>query len=110
MERPRRVIVTADDFGAAVAVNEAVEDGHLRGILSAASLMVGAEAAADAVERARRLPRLGVGLHVVLVDGRTVLPPEQLPDLVGPEVGCPMTRSARAPHLLSSRRAPPGRG
>jgi hopanoid biosynthesis associated protein HpnK len=44
--------------------------------------MVSGAALADAVERAKRLPRLGVGLHLVLVDGRPVLPPEQLPDLV----------------------------
>jgi hopanoid biosynthesis associated protein HpnK len=81
----RRLIVTADDFGVAVPVNEAVEEGHSRGILSAASLMVAAPAAGDAVERARRLPNLGVGLHLVLVDGQPVLPPEKLPDLVGPD-------------------------
>jgi hopanoid biosynthesis associated protein HpnK len=44
--------------------------------------MVGSPAAADAVARARRLPRLCVGLHIVLVEGRPVLPPERLPDLV----------------------------
>ena len=44
--------------------------------------MVGAPAAADAVDRARRLPRLRVGLHVVLVCGRPVLPPAAIPDLV----------------------------
>ena len=44
--------------------------------------MVGAPAAADAILRARRLPRLRVGLHLVLVEGRPVLPPECLPDLV----------------------------
>jgi hopanoid biosynthesis associated protein HpnK len=44
--------------------------------------MVAAAAAADAVERARRLPRLRVGLHLVLVDGAPALPPEQVPDLV----------------------------
>jgi hopanoid biosynthesis associated protein HpnK len=44
--------------------------------------MVGAPAAGDAVERARRLPSLAVGLHVVLVHGRPVLPPERVPDLV----------------------------
>jgi chitin disaccharide deacetylase len=44
--------------------------------------MVGAPACADAVARARRLPRLGVGLHLNLVEGRPVLPPEQVPDLV----------------------------
>ena len=80
----KQLIVTADDFGVAVPVNEAVEFGHRNGILTGASLMVTAPAAADAVERARRLPTLGVGLHVVLVDGRPALPPEQIPDLVQP--------------------------
>ncbi len=44
--------------------------------------MVGAPAAAGAVALARRLPRLRVGLHVTLVDGVPVLPPEAVPDLV----------------------------
>src|SRR5436309_3825949 len=44
--------------------------------------MVGAGAAADAVERARRLPTLKVGLHLVLVEGRPVLPSSEIPDLV----------------------------
>jgi hopanoid biosynthesis associated protein HpnK len=79
----KRLIVTADDFGLTIPVNEAVEEGHRRGILTAASLMVTGEAAADAVARAKRLPRLGVGLHLVLVDGVPVLPPEQIPALVG---------------------------
>ncbi|MGE5202643.1 MAG: hopanoid biosynthesis-associated protein HpnK [Acidobacteriota bacterium] len=82
---PKQLIVTADDFGLALPVNEAVERGHREGILTAASLMVTGAAVADAVERARRLPCLGVGLHLVLVDGRPALPPEQIPDLVGPE-------------------------
>ena len=77
------LIVTADDFGAAVPINEAVEAAHTRGVLSAASLMVGGPAATDAVERARRLPALGVGLHMTLTDGRPVLPPERIPGLVG---------------------------
>jgi hopanoid biosynthesis associated protein HpnK len=44
--------------------------------------MVAAPGAADAVARARRLPRLAVGLHVTLVEGRPMLPPEEVPDLV----------------------------
>jgi chitin disaccharide deacetylase len=44
--------------------------------------MVAAPAVADAVARARRLPTLRVGLHLVLVDGRPALPPERIPDLV----------------------------
>ena len=56
--RVKRLIVTADDFGAAREVNEAVETAHRAGILTAASLMVAAPAAADAVARARRMPSL----------------------------------------------------
>jgi chitin disaccharide deacetylase len=44
--------------------------------------MVGGNAAADAVARARRLPELRVGLHLVLVDGRPTLPNVEVPGLV----------------------------
>jgi len=50
--------------------------------LTAASLMVGGAAFDDAVARARRLPSLRVGLHLVLVDGRPLLPAGRIPDLV----------------------------
>ncbi|WP_215880244.1 hopanoid biosynthesis-associated protein HpnK, partial [Acidithiobacillus ferriphilus] len=62
--------------------NEAVESAHRDGVLTTASLMVAAPAAEDAVVRARALPRLGVGLHLTLVDGAPLLPAEQVPDLV----------------------------
>jgi hopanoid biosynthesis associated protein HpnK len=78
----RRVIVNGDDFGLAVPINEAILAAHCRGVLTTASLMVGAAAAADAVERARRVPTLRVGLHVVLVEGHSILPPHAIPDLV----------------------------
>jgi hopanoid biosynthesis associated protein HpnK len=63
-------------------VNEAVEIGHRDGVLTSASLMVAGPGCADAVARAWRLPRLRVGLHLVLVEGRPMLPPAELPDLV----------------------------
>src|SRR5205823_345792 len=76
------LIVTADDFGLAPEINEGVELAHTNGILTAASLMVNGAAAEDAVARARRLPSLRVGLHLVLVDGPPVLRPERIPDLI----------------------------
>jgi len=78
----KNLIVTADDFGAAVEVNEAVERAHQDGILSAASLMVSGSAAQDAVTRAKTMPKLRVGLHLVLVEGKPVLPAASVPDLV----------------------------
>ncbi len=53
----KQLIVCADDFGLDLAVNEAVETAHRDGILTCASLMVGAPAAADAVARAQQVCR-----------------------------------------------------
>jgi chitin disaccharide deacetylase len=78
----RRMILTADDFGLDEAVNEAVELAHRDGVLTSTSLMVSAPAAQDAIARARRLPGLAVGLHVVLACGRPMLAAEQVPVLV----------------------------
>ncbi|MBU6462588.1 MAG: hopanoid biosynthesis-associated protein HpnK [Bradyrhizobium sp.] len=76
------VIITADDFGLAEELNEAVEIAHRCGVLSAASLMVGGPAARDALRRAQRLPRLSVGLHLVLADAEPMLSRERIPCLV----------------------------
>ncbi len=78
----KRLIVTGDDFGISADVNEAIERAHQEGILTTASLMVGAQAAGDAINRAWRLPSLRVGLHLVLVDGPPVLPACAIPDLL----------------------------
>jgi hopanoid biosynthesis associated protein HpnK len=77
----RFLIITADDFGLHEAVNEAVQQASEAGALTSASLMVGAPAAADAIRRARMLPGLRVGLHLVLAEGRATLPHELIPDL-----------------------------
>lgn len=81
----KALIITADDFGFSLPVNEAVEQAHLRGVLGTASLMVGPKAAADAVERALRLPSLRVGLHLVLAGLKPVSALSEVSDLVGPD-------------------------
>jgi hopanoid biosynthesis associated protein HpnK len=81
-EMKRFLIVTADDFGLHRSVNEAVQEAATAGVLTAASLMVSAPATADAVKRARELPGLRVGLHLVLADGWSVLPRRIIPALV----------------------------
>ncbi len=78
----KKIIVTGDDFGLALPVNEAIVEAHRTGILTTASLMVGANHCADAVQRALQVPSLKVGLHLTLVEGRPVLPSRQVPDLV----------------------------
>lgn len=76
------MIFSADDFGLSDAVNEGIERAHRDGLLRSASLMVAAPAAADAVRRARALPGLRVGLHLVTIEGPAMLPPPRIPALV----------------------------
>ena len=78
----RRLIVNADDFGASASINAAVVQAHERGILTTASLMVNGGAFEEAVQLARRHPKLGVGLHLTLCRGRSSLRHTQIPALV----------------------------
>ena len=80
--RVRRLIVTGDDFGLSRAVNRAIVEAYRRGVLTSASLMVTGEAWREAVELARENPGLAIGLHLVLLDGKPVLPPSEIPELV----------------------------
>jgi len=78
----RRLVVTADDFGAAPEVNVAVVRAHRDGILTSASLMVTGDAVEEAAQLARETPTLAVGLHLVLAQGRAAAPRAEVPDLV----------------------------
>jgi len=59
----KQLIVNADDFGLSTGINSGIAMAHEQGIVSSASLMVRLPAAEEAAVLARRLPRLGVGLH-----------------------------------------------
>jgi chitin disaccharide deacetylase len=91
----KKIIITGDDFGLALPVNEAIVEAHRKGVLTTASLMMGAEFSGDAVARAKEAPSLRVGLHLTLVEGTPVLPPREIPDLVDANGEFP-TRLARA--------------
>jgi hopanoid biosynthesis associated protein HpnK len=78
----RRLIVNADDFGRSHSINEAVIRAHREGILTSASLMVNEAACDEAVALARENPKLGIGLHLTLLCGKSTLPPEKIPGLV----------------------------
>ena len=77
-----RLILNADDFGLTAGVNRAVAELHRAGVLTSATLMARAAATEEAIAIARATPTLGVGCHVVLVDGEPVLPARELPMLV----------------------------
>ncbi len=79
--------MNADDFGLTAGVNRAILELHLAGVLTSATLMAKASATEEAIELARATPSLGVGCHVVLVDGEPVLPAPEVPTLVESTTG-----------------------
>jgi hopanoid biosynthesis associated protein HpnK len=78
----RQLIVNADDFGLSSSANAAIIRAHSEGILMTASLMVNEPGFDEAVKLAKENPKLGVGLHLTLLQGHSVLPPEKIPGLV----------------------------
>jgi hopanoid biosynthesis associated protein HpnK len=76
------LIINADDFGFSQGVNAAIIQAHEEGVLTSTSLMVSGDAAQEAIALAKNHPHLAVGLHLVLVCGKSVLPPAQIPNLV----------------------------
>ena len=56
-------------------MNEGIVESHRRGVLTAATLMANGEAFEDAVRLAKETPELDVGCHLVLIGGRSLLPP-----------------------------------
>ena len=69
----RRLIINADDFGLTAGVNRAIVEAHEHGVVTSATLMANGHAFADAIGLAQSRPRLGVGCHIVLVDGAPLL-------------------------------------
>jgi chitin disaccharide deacetylase len=78
----RRLVVTGDDFGLTPGVNRGIVYAHTHGVLTHASLMATTAFTADAIDLALGTPSLSVGLHLVLVDGRSCLPSGSIASLV----------------------------
>jgi predicted glycoside hydrolase/deacetylase ChbG (UPF0249 family) len=82
---PLRLIINADDFGLTPGINRAIAELHDAGAVTSATLMANGPAFDDAVAIARARPTLGVGCHIVLVDGTPVSDPSTIPTLLDPK-------------------------
>jgi len=67
-----RLIINADDFGLCESVNKGIVEAHTKGILTSTTIMTNMPAADQAVELAKNLPTLGVGVHLNLTNGKPV--------------------------------------
>lgn len=68
----RRIVINADDFGLCEGVNKAVFQAHTEGVLTSATIMANMPDAVEAVGIARRLPALGIGVHLNLFEGQPI--------------------------------------
>jgi predicted glycoside hydrolase/deacetylase ChbG (UPF0249 family) len=78
----RRLIVNADDFGLTDGINRAVQDLHQSGALTSTTLMAASPRFDEAVEISQQQKLLGVGCHIVVLDGIPVADPETIPTLL----------------------------
>lgn len=78
----KSLIVNADDFGLTIGVNDGIIQAFREGILTSTTLMANADAFDDAVAKAKELPGLDVGCHLVLTGGRAIAPADKIPSLV----------------------------
>lgn len=79
---PPQLIINADDFGLTPGINRAIAELHRAGVLSSATLMASGPSFDDAVTLASVHPRLGIGCHVVFVDGTPLADPRTIPSLL----------------------------
>lgn len=80
----RCLIVNADDFGLTSGINRAVIDLHNADALDSATLMAASPRFDEAVALAKQHGSLGIGCHVVLVDGVPVADPATISSLLDP--------------------------
>ena len=66
----RKIIINADDFGLCRGVNEAVAEAHTAGVLTSATIMANMPAVDEALEMAKKMPALGVGVHLNVTSGK----------------------------------------
>ena len=62
----RIIVINADDFGLTEGINKGIVQAHTDGVLTSTTIMTNMPAAEQAVKMAKRLPKLGIGIHLNL--------------------------------------------
>ena len=78
----RQLIINADDFGYAEGTVPAIIELYEAGVVTSATAMVNQQHWPEAAAFLRDHTGKGAGVHLVMNDGRPILPPEQVPSLV----------------------------
>jgi chitin disaccharide deacetylase len=78
----KQIIVTGDDYGLCVSVNNAIEECLAAGTMRAACVMINMPEYAEAARLQRKFPEASIGIHWNLTQGRPILPPSKISSLV----------------------------
>jgi len=78
----KRLIINADDFGYSEEITLAIKEASEHGLLTSTSLIVNKDFSGQALDLARKIRDVSVGIHFNLDDGKPLCPPEQVPTLV----------------------------
>ena len=78
-----QIIINADDFGYSPAINYAIMDSHLDGILTSTTMMANGKGFDHAVNLSKSMPHLGIGVHLVLSYGKSLTQNKTLTDSKG---------------------------
>lgn len=76
------ITYNADDFGISPGVNQAIQKAHTEGMLNSTSIMINMKWTDKAVQMAKEMPNLAIGLHGNLTNQYSVLPWQEIPLLV----------------------------
>src|SRR5690242_1416275 len=78
----KRLIVNADDFGLSEEINRGIIVAHQDGILTSASVLTNGPVFEQAIASSRQFPRLSLGVHLNISEGKPLSPARRIPTLV----------------------------
>ncbi len=84
----KKLIVTADDYGMSRGVNDAIEEGMAKGLITTTNVMTNMDLYEEAALLKDKFPNVSVGLHWVLSCGKPCTDPSLIPSLVDPDTLC----------------------
>ena len=82
----KKLIINADDFALHPAINEAIINAHIQGVLTSTSILATGDYFQAAVSLASYYPKLSIGAHLCLVGGlKPITNPQLIPSLLDPK-------------------------
>ena len=76
------LIVNADDYGLDEDINRGIILAYSKGIVTSTTILANGEAFFPGVHALKENPGLGVGIHLTLVNGKSISPPNEIPSLI----------------------------